>query len=64
MIECASRTCAVECAVLIGVQSDHVSDGPHIVPQHDALGLHHEEVRVGCGRKQEKMDRLKKIRFN
>ena len=48
-----SPTCAVKCAVLIGVQSDHVSNGPHIVPQHDALGLHHEEIRVGCGSKRE-----------
>lgn len=40
-------TCAVEGTVLIGVESDHLTNGPHIIPQHDALGLHHEEVGVG-----------------
>lgn len=44
---CVSLTRPVECTVLVGVQSDHLANGPHIVPQHDALSLHHEEVRVG-----------------
>lgn len=43
---CKPLTCSVECAVLVGVQPDHLANGPHIVPQHDALSLHHEEV---CG---------------
>lgn len=50
--ECVTRgvklslTRPVERAVFVGVQSDHLADGPHIVPQHDALSLHHEEVCV------------------
>lgn len=44
---CALLTRPVECTVLIGVQSNHLAYGPHVVPQHDALSLHHEEVCVG-----------------
>ncbi len=40
-------TRSVERTILVGVQSDHLANGPHIVPQHDALSLHHEEVCIG-----------------
>lgn len=54
---CVSPTCPIKCAVLVGVQSDHLTDGPHIVPQHDALCLHHEEVGVGWWGQQREMVR-------
>lgn len=44
---CTSLTCPIGCTVLISVQSDHLADGPHIIPQYDALSLNHEEVGVG-----------------
>lgn len=52
----------VERAVLVGVQADHLADGPHVVPQHDALSLHHEEVRVGWKRDQRREEPVKALR--
>lgn len=49
-----SLTRPVERTVLVGVQSDHLANGPHVVSQHDALSLHHEEVGVGCQQDREK----------
>lgn len=43
-------TCPIYCTVLVGVQSEHVTNGPHVVPQHDAPSLDHKVVRVGCQR--------------
>lgn len=45
-----SPTCSVERAVLIGVEPDHVPECPHVVSQHDALGLDHEVVGVCCNK--------------
>lgn len=56
-------TCPVQRAVLVGVQADHLADGPHVVPQHDALSLHHEEVRVGWGKDQKREEAVKALRI-
>lgn len=56
-------TCPIECAVLVGVQADHLADSPHVVPQHDTLSLHHEEVCVGWRRDQKRKEAVKALRI-
>lgn len=55
-------TCPIERAVLVSVQADHLTDGPNVVPQHDALSLHHEEVCVGWRKDQKTEEAVKALR--
>lgn len=56
-------TCPIERAVLVSVQADHLTDGPNVVPQHDALSLHHEEVCVGWRKDQKREEAVKALRI-
>lgn len=54
-------TCTIKRVVLVGVQADHLANGPHVVSQHDALSLHHEEVCVGWRKDQEREEPVKAL---